>query len=71
MGEGSTYGHFGLEDYGDHSSVKAIDPVCGTVVDQSDAAAKTEYAGQTYYFCSKECQRDFESEPAKFIGQAI
>jgi YHS domain-containing protein len=69
VGEGSTYGHFGLEDYGNDSPVKAVDPVCGTIVDQSQAAAKTEYAGETYYFCSKECQKDFEEEPAVFIGE--
>jgi YHS domain-containing protein len=69
LGEGSTYGHFGLEDYGDESAVKAVDPVCGRTVDQNEAAARTEYAGQTYYFCSKECQQDFESEPAIFIGE--
>jgi YHS domain-containing protein len=69
VGEGSTYGHFGLEDYGDNFPVRAVDPVCGKTVDQSRAAAKTEYAGQTYYFCSKECQKDFEEEPAAFIGE--
>ncbi|HLI86387.1 MAG TPA: YHS domain-containing protein [Bryobacteraceae bacterium] len=68
MGEGSTYGHFGLEDYGNNSPVRAVDPVCGKTVEQNRAAAKTEYAGQTHYFCSPECQRDFEMEPAVFIG---
>lgn len=69
VGEGSTYGHFGLENYGNHSPVKSVDPVCGMTVEHNQAAAKTEYAGQTYYFCSKECQKDFEAQPAAFIGQ--
>jgi YHS domain-containing protein len=69
LGEGSTYGHFGCEDYGDDSPVKAVDPVCERTIDQKQAAAKTQYAGQTYYFCSKDCQKEFEARPAAFIGQ--
>jgi YHS domain-containing protein len=60
VGEGSTYGHFGLKDYGNDSPVRAVDPVCGGTVEENRAAAKTEYAGQTYYFCSRECQKDLK-----------
>ena len=60
---------FGLKDYSDQSHTHSVDPVCGMTVDESKAAAKTTYAGQTYYFCSKECQRNFELEPAHYIGQ--
>jgi len=58
---------FGLEDYGDNQPTFSLDPVCGMKVDESKAAAKTEYAGVTYYFCSKECQRNFELSPAQWI----
>jgi P-type Cu+ transporter len=60
---------FGLKDYTDGSAVQSIDPVCGMTVDESQAAGKAQYAGQVYYFCSRECQRDFEEDSGIFIGQ--
>ena len=39
------------------------DQVCGQDVDERSAAAKTEYAGDTYYFHSEECKRKFEDDP--------
>jgi YHS domain-containing protein/multidrug efflux pump subunit AcrA (membrane-fusion protein) len=44
------------------------DPVCGMEVDAKKAAAaglKSDYKGQTYYFCADECKKRFEAEPAK------
>jgi YHS domain-containing protein len=35
----------------------AQDPVCHMDVDEKLAAAKSEYQGQTYYFCSLGCHR--------------
>ena len=60
---------FGLKDYSDGSITSSIDPVCGSKVDEDRAEGKTTYAGQTYYFCSKECQENFELEPGFYIGQ--
>ncbi len=60
---------WGLQDYSDHTATFSVDPVCGKEVDEAHAAAKTRYAGQTYYFCSKECQHNFEQAPADYIGQ--
>lgn len=45
----------------------AKDPVCGMEVDPSTAQQKTEYQGQTYYFCAPGCKRAFESEPRKYL----
>jgi Cu+-exporting ATPase len=42
------------------------DPVCGMVIDPKTAAGKSEYNGQTYYFCSEGCKRDFDKEPEKY-----
>lgn len=42
------------------------DPVCGMNVDEQKAAAKAEYQGTTYYFCSASCQKAFVAEPQKF-----
>jgi YHS domain-containing protein len=60
---------FGLQDYSDETVTASVDPVCGRSVDESRAAAKTGYAGQVYYFCSKDCQKIFEENPGDYIGQ--
>jgi YHS domain-containing protein len=43
------------------------DPVCGMDVDPKTAAGKSEYQGQTYYFCSLGCKKDFDKEPQKYV----
>lgn len=48
----------------------AKDPVCGMDVDENAAAGKSEYKGQTYYFCSPGCKRSFDKEPEKYVGMA-
>ena len=45
----------------------AMDPVCGMEVDPATASQKTEYRGQTYYFCAPGCRKAFESEPDKYL----
>ncbi len=42
------------------SDTMAKDPICGMVIDKS-TALKLERSGRTYYFCSPNCQRTFES----------
>ena len=44
------------------------DPVCGMDIDPKTAAGKSEYKGQTYYFCSPGCKRSFEKEPEKYVS---
>jgi P-type Cu+ transporter len=48
--------------------VREKDPVCGMTVDPSKAAAKQEFRGHTYYFCSKRCAERFAKEPDKFLS---
>ncbi len=43
------------------------DPVCGMDIDPDGAAAKMEYKGQTYYFCSAACHDKFKREPEKYV----
>ncbi len=45
----------------------AIDPVCGMEVDTASATFVSEYKGETYYFCSPGCKRDFDNQPEHFI----
>jgi YHS domain-containing protein len=47
----------------------AIDPVCGMEVDESSAAAVSEYKGVRYYFCAVGCKQEFDRDPEKFIGR--
>ena len=46
---------------------QALDPVCGMNVEVGKAA-KTEYGGETYYFCCSHCQQAFEVSPEEYIG---
>jgi YHS domain-containing protein len=43
------------------------DPVCGMDVDEATAPAKSEYQGNTYYFCCPVCKETFDKEPEKYI----
>jgi len=45
----------------------AIDPVCGMQVEEKTAAHKSEYGGQTYYFCAPGCKRSFDQNPEKYL----
>jgi membrane fusion protein, copper/silver efflux system len=48
------------------------DPVCGMEVDVKAAVAaglKSDYKGKTYYFCSDDCKKKFDKEPAKYGGK--
>ena len=49
-------------------SITVKDPVCGMEVDPKTAAAKVEYKGQTYYFCSPGCLATFEKNPERYAG---
>jgi YHS domain-containing protein len=46
----------------------AKDPVCGMDVDPKTAAAKSDYQGQTYYFCSQGCKQSFDKDPQKYLS---
>lgn len=45
----------------------ALDPVCKMEVDPKTASAKSEYKGQTYYFCAPGCKVAFEKDPEKYL----
>jgi len=46
-----------------------IDPVCKMEVAEGQEAARREYDGVTYYFCSKACARRFQQNPEEFLSQ--
>ncbi len=49
------------------SATMAKDPVCGMDVDPATATNRTEYNGQTFYFCSRGCMLDFLDDPEKYL----
>lgn len=44
------------------------DPVCGMQFPPEKAAGKTDYRGQTYYFCNVSCLERFRLDPEKYLG---
>jgi YHS domain-containing protein len=46
----------------------ATDPVCGMRINQLYAAAKSDYEGQTYYFCLEECRGKFAKNPRQYLA---
>jgi len=42
------------------------DVVCGMQVDPAKAAAKSEFQGKTYYFCSAACKAKFDANPSQY-----
>jgi Cu+-exporting ATPase len=38
-------------------------------VEPSRAAAQSDYEGDTYYFCSRQCQQRFDSDPESFVSR--
>ena len=47
---------------------RSKDPVCGMDVGENQAAGKSIYEGQSYYFCSTKCLKKFEANPAAFVS---
>jgi len=46
----------------------AIDLVCKMEVEESKAAATSEYKGKKYYFCSVGCKKAFDQNPEKYLA---
>ncbi|MEJ2738343.1 MAG: heavy metal translocating P-type ATPase [Dehalococcoidia bacterium] len=47
----------------------AIDPVCKMEVDETEAAATSDYKGKKYYFCAVGCKKAFDHDPEKYLEQ--
>jgi Cu+-exporting ATPase len=48
-----------------HQTLK--DPICGMEVTYETAQARSEYEGQTYYFCSLDCKEQFDKNPEQYV----
>jgi Cu+-exporting ATPase len=52
-------------------SITALkDPVCGMDIEPTTAAGRTEYKGQTYYFCGSKCKEKFDLNPEQYLGKS-
>jgi YHS domain-containing protein len=45
------------------------DPVCGMMIDPEEAAGSTTFEGHEIYFCSDQCRREFEADPAHYYDR--
>ena len=43
------------------------DVVCQMDVDESTTRWKSEYKGNTYYFCGQTCKQNFDRNPEKYL----
>ena len=46
------------------------DPVCGMMIDDTTATARSNYQGKTYYFCSEACKKSFDADPARYVSKS-
>ncbi|MDD5529642.1 MAG: YHS domain-containing protein [bacterium] len=52
------------------TSIRSIDPVCGTEVYKSHSL-KLKYVDESYYFCSQDCESKFLKYPVKYIYKEV
>ena len=49
---------------------EAKDPICGMTVEKGKARYKTDFKGETFYFCCAGCKQTFEQSPEQYAGLA-
>ncbi len=48
--------------------MKVTDPVCGMTIEGSEAPERSEYDGETYFFCSSDCREEFAANPDDYVS---
>ena len=62
---------FGMLTFMTMTNTTAVnDPVCGMDVDTTTATERSEYQGETYYFCGVKCKETFDLDPAQYVSAA-
>ncbi|HEU5401430.1 MAG TPA: heavy metal-binding domain-containing protein, partial [Terriglobales bacterium] len=57
-----------MSSYRSEQIAEAVkDPVCGMTVDPEKAAETIDFAGETFYFCSRGCAAKFRENPEKYL----
>ncbi len=49
--------------------MKVTDPVCGMIIEDSEAAVNVTHNDATYHFCSTNCRDKFIKDPETFLGE--
>jgi xanthine dehydrogenase accessory factor len=49
-----------------HVRIDAKDPICGMIVDGTTAKFRSEFSGQTVYFCCRHCKEMFDQDPERY-----
>ena len=44
-------------------------PVCGMEMESEDVASESNYEGKSYYFCSDECRKKWDANPARYARE--
>ena len=55
-----------MEPPAPHVRVDARDPICGMIVDGATARFRSEFSGQTLYFCCRHCKEMFDQDPERY-----
>lgn len=55
------------QDHGHVVPETAVDPVCGMTVDKDAPAGTVTFEGQTYFFCSQHCVKEFRDDPNRYL----
>ena len=65
------HSHAGHDHHHHHHGAPAeggvLDLVCGMTVDPKTTPHKSDYKGETYYFCSAGCRTKFAANPARYL----
>ncbi len=55
--------------HGNAATSAVKDPVCGMTVDPATAKHRSDFEGQTYYFCGAGCRQKFTADPHKYLAR--
>ncbi len=50
------------------TGARVRDVVCGMQIDPENAAARQQFQGKTFYFCSSHCSEKFSQDPDRYTG---
>lgn len=50
---------------------KVKDPVCGMLIESTEAVASYEFDGTMYYFCATACRDAFVANPTRYVDRQV
>lgn len=49
------------------AATEELDRVCGMWIDKETAPFRSTWRGETYYFCSQPCKKQFDQDPERYM----